>query len=597
MCGIIGCISVNSCSHIIVNGLEQLKNRGYDSAGMSTLAHDVIQTTKYASSDTHNSIALLKEDSKNHIGHLGIGHTRWATHGAVNKRNAHPHTDTLNNFSIVHNGIIENHQELRDWLCDQNPMHIFKSETDSEVIVHLISVFYETEKNIEIAIRKTVSKLEGTYAIVILSTFDKKLYCVRKGSPLLFAGNKSCTMVTSEVSGFCNQFETYMELETDQVYCIELGKDIDLVARDFKQSSVALTPHPFKFWTKREIHEQPESIARAINLGGRIKNSNSVHLGGFLGFEDRFVGVKNIVLLGCGTSFNAGLIGEKFFKEINRNLNTVQVFDGSEFTKQDMPSIGKTIYIFISQSGETRDLIDALEICEEEKVFTIGVINSVDSLIARRMDCGVYTNCGREVAVASTKSFTSQCVVLSLIAIFIAQLNQANEDIRSRFITDLLALAGNVSTVFKDYDGTVANMFYDSQSMYILGKGINSAVAKEGALKIKEMSYVHAEGYMAKSLKHGPFGLLNDGFPVILLETEKDVLDNVYQEVCARRASVLRITPRENKYGKMIKIPKNDSYGCILSSIVLQLLAFDIAIYKKLNPDFPKNLAKCVTTG
>ena len=423
MCGIIAIISkitTNKLHYlkILIQSLEQLQNRGYDSAGISYFSNNNIIVEKKASTLNKDSIEFLKEKItfKDNI-NVCIGHTRWATHGSKTDINSHPHMSANQLVTIVHNGIIENYNELKtkyNLKC--------KSETDTEVISNLIEYFLELNNNIDISIKKTMNLLQGTYGVALLyKNNPNNVYIFRKGSPLILAENNDFIMITSERCGLLNLFTNYINVPSEIV--IELNRNnFDF---NFTKTSITkindlnydLTPHPYLHWTLKEINEQKESIVRATNNGGRIQHNNVI-LGGIDFLKDKLVNIKNIILLGCGTSLNACMVGNYYLKSI-KHFNVIKYIDGSEFSEYDIPSIGQTLVIFCSQSGETKDLHRAINVAKINNCLTMGIINVVNSLIAKEVDCGIYLNAGREVAVASTKSFTSMILVLSLFSLWI----------------------------------------------------------------------------------------------------------------------------------------------------------------------------------
>ena len=615
MCGIFGILLSKNKNiyNLIIDGLIQLQNRGYDSSGLSVIKKAQFNIHKFASTNECTSIdKLLKlnlsESSSEDI-YNGIGHNRWATHGIKNDINAHPHTSNDNLFSLVHNGIIENYIDLKLMLKENN--YVFHSQTDTEVIVNLLSYNYNQIKNAYHAIKKTVSQLNGTYGLIIQFLYEpNKLFCVRNGSPLLVGQNENSVIVTSEQYGFCNLISNYITLNNDDICVIEKKEDIIIVKtkqeyqyKNINVISSVLTPYPYSHWTIKEIYDQPNVILNSINNGGRIKNGSEVKLGGLEENLNILKGLNNIIILGCGTSFFAGLYGMYYFKNIC-NFNTVQSFDGAEFNNNDIPKIGKTGFILISQSGETKDLHRCIEIAKNNNIITIGIINVVDSLIAREVDCGIYCNAGKEVGVASTKAFTSQVVCLSLMSIWFSQIHNINENKRIKMIIDLQNLSNDVKNTLNICNNKI-KMLADkiqNENMFLLGKGSDECLAKEGSLKIKEITYIHSEGYSASSLKHGPFALLDENFLVIIFnldQNHKSKILNCFNEVASRNSPIIFITndvniSLENVF-ELIIIPENKTYSSLLGIVPIQLLAYYLSVNKKINPDKPKNLAKVVT--
>ena len=619
MCGIFGIILNNRNENIyklVINGLAQLQNRGYDSAGISILKDDAINVYKYASTNEENALEKLEKlnfvkDNDNTIYSI-MGHNRWATHGIKNDTNAHPHLSNNKKFSIVHNGIIENYNELKQQLIKNG--YIFHSQTDTEVIVNLIEYNYKDSKkckNTFEAIEQTIKELRGTYGLLIQSVYEPdKLFCVRNGSPLLIGQNEDRCIITSEQSGFCNMVNNYITLHNDDICVIEKtnSRITTTTTHSYTKKNVTLieselTPFPYEHWTLKEINEQPNVVLNSINKGGRIKGNAEVKLGGLEQHIGVLQKINNVIILGCGTSYFAGLYGMYYFKQLC-NFNTVQVFDGAEFNEFDIPTIGNTCFILVSQSGETKDLHRCIEIAKHKNITTIGIINVVDSLIAREVDCGIYCNAGKEVGVASTKAFTSQVVCLSMTAIWFADLHAVNLKKRTKMVCDLHNLSNDVEntlelckTVVRDISEKIA-----SNHLFLLGKGSDEYIAREGSLKIKEISYIHCEGYSSSSLKHGPFALLDENFPVIILnldQSHRAKTLNCYQEVKSRNSPIVMIsndrTIAQDVTCDVILVPENKSYASLLGIMPIQLLAYYLSVKKGINPDKPKNLAKVVT--
>ena len=615
MCGIIAGISVETISKLIemiYNGLKMIQNRGYDSAGICANLEKQFKLVKYASTEKLNAIDKLHdylEILRNYSSY--IAHTRWATHGQKTDENAHPHIDFFNNFSLVHNGIVENYQELKNKLIEKGFQ--FKSQTDTEVIVNLISYHYNQLNNAEEAIKTALTEIEGTYALVIMHKSDPNtLYCTRRGSPLLLSFNDDFALIASERSGFCNYVNSYISLDNNDLCILRIiDKKITLTTTkkytptQINNSIIELTPEPYPYWFIKEIMEQPQASLRSISMGGRLLDDNCVRLGGLESQKDKLKDVDNIILLGCGTSFHACLAGSYYFKDLCQ-FNTVIPYDGSEFSKKDIPKVGRTAILFLSQSGETKDLHRCLEICKdaEQDIILIGVVNVPDSLIAREVDCGCYLNAGREVSVASTKAFTTQLILLSMISIWFSQVKNINEHKRKEYIVSLRRLYLDIKNTINNNIETakeIAQYIYKHNSMFILGKGLCESSALEGSLKIKEVGYIHAEAYSTSALKHGPYSLLTEGFPVMILcPDDEHIVRNlgVGEEVKSRLAYNIGVTDKElpyHKFDKIIKIEKNKPYRNLLAVLPMQLIAYEVALLKGHNPDILRGLAKCVT--
>lgn len=637
MCGITALLGEDS-SEIILKSLYQLQNRGYDSAGISTIKNNKYVVTKKASTKDMDALKLLKDNISIHSGSKNyIAHTRWATHGKKNDCNSHPHISNCGTFSLVHNGIIENYLELKNFLKDNK--YEFKSETDTEVICNLIEYFYlseienKTVTNSNIFMEKSIKlaceKMQGTWALAIINKDNpNNIYITRNGSPLLLGMNDNMLICTSEVCGFCNNLNNYIKLENNDIITIENGiikRDIDTNLIKINKNFDSYSCAPYKHWTLKEICEQPQSILRAFNNGARIYN-NSIKLGGLEYIIPHLKYIDNIILLASGTSMNACMVGKSYFYE-NCNFNTIHNYDAAEFIEEYIPKNDKNLIIYCSQSGETRDLFKNIEICRKYNCINLGVINVVDSLIATEVDCGVYLNAGREVAVASTKSFTSTLIVLSLISLFFSERRNIKNLNKIRILDSLRSVSNEVEKMlqnnnFKNECTFIKNTILKSMeknknnSIFILGKGKMYPIALEAALKIKEITYIHAEGYSGGALKHGPFALLDDNSIVFLLidETTKISMLNTYEEIKSRGASCFIITEieeiniginnfihenieRENKENKtyLLKTPKNIYYQEIITIVAIQYLAYIMAIEKNINPDKPRNLAKVVT--
>lgn len=594
MCGITGIISKydKNVIDLLFSSIKQLENRGYDSMGICFYLNNKFQIFKSCNK-------MLDNTFKNNNSTIGIAHTRWATHGSVNINNTHPFISHNKKIILAHNGIVDNYSKLKNFLI--NKKYIFTSDTDSEVIVNLIDFFYMKDNiySINDAIYNAINLIEGTFGLTIICIDNLDyIYIIKRGSPIVIGENDNYIIATSETSGFVKEMNNYITLENNDLFAITKNGIVNFNNNIYNKhiiddTNYDLTPLPYNHWTKKEIMEQTYSILRAINNGARIKN-NIIKLGGLNILNNN--NYKNLILTGCGTSLHSCFIGSYYFKQFNY-FNTIQVIDGSEFNDSCLYK-NDTICILISQSGETKDLYNCIDIIKQNNCISIGVINVVNSLIAREVNCGVYLNANREMAVASTKSFTSSLLVLYLISLWFYQKNNSIDVKIFHNIHNLSRHVNKINLSIKNNNSIhdiISNL--NKPSMFIIGKGNMEYVAKEGALKFKEITYIHCEGYNASSLKHGPFALLNDNFPVILLinKKHKNLLLNAYEEIKSRKAYCLIITndPTIDIENKIV-VPNNDMCD-ILFSVLLQNLAYELAIYKNINPDKPKNLAKVVS--
>ena len=615
MCGITFFLSKNNYNIInnILNSLELIQNRGYDSMGICyyDISNNNYKIEKKASINDDDCYELLREKflGESINSYIGLGHTRWATHGGKTDNNAHPHMSNNGNIILVHNGIINNFNELKSKLKEEG--YIFSSETDTEVIANLIEYYLE-DNNIEDAINKTISDLEGTWALVIIYTKEiDKFYVTRQGSPLLLGEDENHIICTSEINGFAGLLYDYIVLDNHDIIKIYDNKYESISKNSYTlkkitNNEIVSKPNEYKHWMIKEIMEQPETIQKAYNNGGRIIDNN-IKLGGLEHLKNN-LSIEHVIILGCGTSYNAGLIGELYFNSTNNFISTI-CYDSNEFTEKNLPNVkdySKVLCLFLSQSGETIDVYNCLKICKDRGCLNMGVINKVDSLIARSVDFGVYLNAGSEISVASTKSFTSMIIVLSLIQMWFVNNNFKNE----RKLDCLRLLSNKIKSLLKDdiflksiqkvKDYVLKN---EVNNIFILGRNKLYPVAREGSLKIKEVCYIHAEGFSSGSLKHGPFALLDETNLTILLIDYNDNYNSIkstYYEILSRNTNIVVITNNilvlnelEVKMG--ILLYDLNYYNEILFIIALQFLAYEISIGKKINPDKPRNLAKVVT--
>jgi len=614
MCGIVAYLGVSGFPDYIFSGLAFLQNRGYDSLGICTIENTNLVLHK---SLTH-SMKEFRESYASVDGvpnGIAIGHTRWATHGANTITNAHPHVDGKSRIALVHNGIIENYAELKAELMGEG--YVFQSQTDTECVSILIGKYLDEDCPIEIAIQKAVAKLSGTWALVILHRdYPDRLWITRNGSPLLLGIEDDYAMIASEQSAFGNHIKKYTVVQNHDI--IEIRKPVsgggggkpvsggkpvvvslttnDVSTKEYEQKSHIESMGGYDYWMIKEIAEQGKCVDMAINRGGRIMSESTVKLGGMDRFIEPLMKIRHLILLGCGTSYHAGMWSLGLFKSLEF-FDTVTLYDGAEFSFRDIPRSGSSAAVFLSQSGETKDLHRCIQIAKDADLITIGVVNVVDSMIARETDCGVYLNAGKEFAVASTKSFTNQCVVLTMIAVWFAQNKATKLGKRIQWIRDLCALSGHIESVLGKR-GDIARLVHsrsaDWYSLFLLGKGSEEGIAREGALKLKEVAYLHAEGYSSSALKHGPFALIVPGTPIVIFdigEENRAKTGNAINEVTARGADVISIGDHIGCHIEII----GGTFGGVVANIAVQMMAYEMAILRGLNPDFPRNLAKVVT--
>lgn len=617
MCGICAYIGFSGGYSSIYHGLKMLQNRGYDSAGICGMSNSgILEMRKYASLNNKTAIQMLSGLDDLYADYsILIAHSRWACQGGISDINAHPHTDYQNNFALVHNGIIENYEQIRDELFTNYGI-ISKTQTDSEVIANLISYYYNRVKNTELAIKLALDRLEGTWGLVIINKNEpNKLFCARHGSPLLIGFSRNSCMIVSEQSGFDTNIEEYICLNDNDIIILDKEYESQRIIFDKKSnykikkvlkcSDNLLSPE-YPYWTIKEICEQPIVVSKSICNKGRILNDYMVKLGGLEQKALVLSQCEHLVIIGCGTSYNAGRHVLPIFKQLSQ-FNTCQVFDGGEFSLNDIPKSGRTCIILLSQSGETRDLYQALSLVKNnDQVTTVGVINVIDSLIAREVDCGVYLYAGREVGVASTKVFVAQVIVLYMISIFMCQIKDNNLyiDERKSIIRDIFKLKLDISNTIASINKVcqdVAVSLCNKKTLFILGKGQAESICQEGALKIKEIGYIHAEGYSSTALKHGPYSLIEPGTPIIIINLNDDnkTSNNIItDEIKARDAFIIKITDYQTSTIKediVINISHNDTFRNLLAVIPMQLIAYYRALFDDRNPDLPRNLAKTVT--
>jgi len=597
MCGIIGYIGDKNAVPILIEGLKKLEYRGYDSCGIC-----VVKNGKLVILKERGKISKLEEkkELRNMKGNIGIGHTRWATHGQPSKTNAHPHLDCKREIAIVHNGIIENYQSLKKMLEGEG--HKIISETDSEIIVHLIEKFYS--QDLREAVVKAIKLVEGAFGLVIICKNEEKLIAARKGSPLVIGIGKNGMFISSDVPAILKYTRKVIYLKDNEVAEIEKnsysvkkldGKEIDKKIHRIKWSINQIEKGNFKHFTLKEIFEQPKAIKDTLR--GRLKNGKIK-----LSLKLDINSTKRIIITACGTSWHAGLIGKCLIEKITRI--PVEVDYASEFRYRN-PLINKNdLVIVISQSGETADTLAALQEAKFKRAKTLGIVNVVGSTISREVDSGIYLHSGPEIGVASTKAFTSQIVALLLFALFLNQ--ERNIKLDKEILKELEFLPLKIERILKKSDEIreTAEKFKDSGNFLYLGRGINFPVALEGALKLKELSYVPAQGYPAGEMKHGPIALVDKNITVIFVAPKdrifKKVLNNM-EEIKTRKGKIIAVTDKKDEKlneltDALIRVPRaKEEISPILNVIPLQLFAYYVADLKKIDVDKPRNLAKSVT--
>ncbi|MFC2140471.1 glutamine--fructose-6-phosphate transaminase (isomerizing) [Candidatus Auribacterota bacterium] len=609
MCGIVGYIGKKKATPILLEGIKQLEYRGYDSSGIALLEKNRLKKVKAV-----GRIVALEEKLTNYDfnSSLGIVHTRWATHGNATLANAHPHTDSKNQIAVVHNGIIENYLYIREQLIREG--HHFKSETDTEVISHLIEKYLDESLSFEEAVRRALKEIEGTYGLAIIcSKYPDRIIAARNGSPLIIGIGKEEHIIASDVSAIIKHTEQIIYLEDNEMAVVTKDNfsttTIDNISTVKKIERISwnidkIEKGGFKHFMLKEIFEQPESIMNTMR--GRISEEEwEAHLGGIKSIEKFLLNDLNrIIICACGTSWHAALVAEYLLEEYTRI--PVEVEYSSEFRYRN-PIIDKnTLVIVISQSGETADTLAALKEAKRKKATVLGINNVVGSTIARESDCGIYIHAGPEIGVASTKAFTSQLVALILLTIELGRNREMSITKSEEFITDLKDIPKKAEKILKKSEEIkkIAHRFYQSDSFIFLGRGYNFPVALEGALKLKEISYIHAEGYPAAEMKHGPIALITPKFPTMIIATQgstyKKTLSNL-EEIKARKGKVIAIATEGDKLVSkkadyVIYIPKVvEPLIPLLSVIPLQLFAYYIAVKRKCDVDKPRNLAKSVT--
>jgi len=597
MCGIIGYLGKQPAKPILIDGLKKLEYRGYDSAGICVLENGKFLIDKKNGPVAGLAKSLIKIKTG---GSIGIAHTRWATHGAPSEKNAHPHFDCRQGIAIVHNGIIENYQALKKILTAEG--HKFRSETDSEVLAHLIEKFYQG--NLETAVAKALNLVEGSYGLVVLSRRENKLVAARQSSPLIIGIGDRETFIASDIPAILKHTKKVIYLKDKDVAIITAagcqikksdGQTVDREIEEVKLNVAQIEKGGHKHFMLKEIFEQPQSLANV--LSGRVKDKQ-IKLTVAINLKK----IKRIIIVACGTSWHSALIGKYLIEEIARI--PVEVDYASEF-RYRQPLIGATdLLIAISQSGETADTLAALKEAKDKGAQTLGIVNVVGSTLTREVDSGIYLHAGPEIGVASTKAFTSQVAALILLALYLRQ--ESGNRIDAKILSDLKNLPALIRETLKvePEAKNIAKKFQTKSNFLYLGRGINFPVALEGALKLKEISYIHAEGYPAAEIKHGPIALVDENMPVVFIATKNDLTEKIIsnmQEIKARGGKIIAIVDRDYEdIGRLadylLKVPVAHRFlAPIVNIIPLQLLSYHIANNKGINVDKPRNLAKSVT--
>lgn len=609
MCGIVAYIGDREACPILIKGLQRLEYRGYDSAGIAMMNSDL---HVYKIAGKVKSLEKFIKGKETH-GTIGIGHTRWATHGEPNDENAHPHLSENNDIALIHNGIIENYDVLKLELKKRG--HNFKSETDTEVLVHLIEDIQVNENlSLDEAVRLALNKVEGAYAIVVLSKSNPDmLIAARKGSPLVIGLGEREYFLASDATPIVEYTRNVIYMNDENIAIITRDsfslKNIENkiqtpYIQELEMNLEALEKGGYEHFMLKEINEQPNSIRDTFR--GRLNiEKGEIRLGGIHDYINKLNHIKRVVITACGTSWHAALIGEYLIEELARI--PVEVEYGSEFRYRNPVIFEDDLLIAISQSGETADTLAAIELAKQKIPAVFGICNVVGSSIARATNAGVYTHAGPEIGVASTKAFTSQLVVLTLLALQWAKIKGTISNTRyHEYIHEFNTIPDKVKEALgaNEKIKELAEIFKDAKNFLYLGRGLHFPVALEGALKLKEISYIHAEGYPAAEMKHGPIALIDENMPVVVIATNKNIYDKILsniQEVKARKGIIIAIVNKGDKVisevaDHVIEIPETEEiFSPMISVIPLQLLAYHIAVLRGCNVDQPRNLAKSVT--
>jgi glutamine---fructose-6-phosphate transaminase (isomerizing) len=612
MCGITGYIGNKKAYPIILNGLKRLEYRGYDSAGIVLNENGTFELRK-----TKGSVSDLIAKCKdlNSEATVGIGHTRWATHGVPSDINAHPHISNNGKIAIIHNGIIENYATLKIMLTSKG--YTFKSETDTEVLVNLIQYMQESQNlDLETAVRYALNEVIGAYSIAVIEVDQpQKIVVARLSSPLAIGIGENEYFIASDASPFIEFTNEVVYLEDGEmatitlksvdVYKIKDNSKVNPQIHELKTSLEKIEKGGYEYFMLKEIHEQPRSIMDTMR-GRLLVEEDIIQMAGIWDYQEKFLNAERIIIISCGTSWHAGLVGEYLIEDLARI--PVEVEYASEFRYRNPIITDKDIVIAISQSGETADSIAALKLAKEKGAFIYGICNVIDSSIARLTDAGSYTHAGPEIGVASTKAFTAQLALLAMIALKLAKhKGTISKERFNSLIIELESIPERVAEVIKNTENRIkkiAELYVEAGNFLYLGRGYNYPIALEGALKLKEISYIHAEGYPAAEMKHGPIALIDENMPVVVIAPKKGYYDKIVsniQEINSRKGKVIAIVTQGDTVVKdmvteAIEIPDvSECFTPILSVIPLQLLAYYIAVFRGVNVDQPRNLAKSVT--